>query len=110
MTGRIETIVRPFAPGDIFDANTLPAVEPGVANLPIITVLFGNPIPLQAAPIGIKNLFGGAKLSEVSRITSTKRVFNPDDHTQFVDVQRIDHLTMQDEQQQTHTFDFNNPA
>jgi len=77
---------------------------------PTITVLYGNAISLQLAANGITNLFGGVKLQEKSRTTSVKRVFNPDDNSQFVDVQRIESLVMTDENKQDHNFTFNNPA
>lgn len=34
--------------------------------------------------------------TENARVTETVRIFNPDDHEQFVDVERINKLTMKD--------------
>lgn len=79
-----------------------------MANKPNINVLYGNPISLQLAAIGITNLFGGVKLTEKNRTTSTKRIFNPSDHTQYVDIKRIETLIMADENKQEHHFAFNN--
>ena len=107
---KLEGVVRPFAAGDVFTAKPLAPVQPNFVAKPDIVVTFGNPIQLQAKPIGITNLFGGVKLSEISRTTSKKRVFNPDDNSQFVDVLRIETLKMQDANNQTHEFTFNNPA
>lgn len=107
---KVETIVRPFAPSDVFNARVLPPVQPPLETKPDITVNYGNPITLQLAPIGITNLFGGVKLTEKSRTTSTVRVTNPDDATQFVDVQRIESMVLTDENKQAHNFTFNNPA
>lgn len=39
---------------------------------------------------------GSSRWSEQSRVTETVRVFNPDDHSQFVDVERINKLSMRD--------------
>lgn len=105
---KLEGVVRPFAAGDVFSAKPLTPVQPNFDSKPDIVFTWGDPITLQAKPIGITNLFGGVKYTEVSRTTSTKRVFNPDDNTQFVDVQRIETLLMKDENGQQHNFTFNN--
>ena len=97
-------------PGDVFTARVLPPIQPPLEIKPDINVLYGNPISLQLAAIGITNLYGGVTNTEKSRTTSTKRVFNPDDNSQWVDVQRIETLVMTDENKQDHTFNFNNPA
>jgi hypothetical protein len=107
----LERIVRPFAPGEVFTARVLPPVQPAVAALPDVVLTFGNAIQLLAKPNGVTALFGGVKLNEVSRRTSVKRVFNPSDNSQFVDVERIDQLTLKDAAtSQLHTFQLNNPA
>lgn len=105
---KLEGVVRPFVVGDVFNATALPPVQPVNVAKPDIVFTFGNPITLQMKAIGITNLFGGVKLTEISRTTSTKRVFNPADRAQFVDVQRIETLLMQSEDGQQHNFNFKN--
>lgn len=107
---KLEGIVRPFAAGDVFNAKAFERNQPFLVAKDRIVVQFGNPIKLQMKPIGITNLFGGARLNEITRTTSTKRVFNPSDNTQFVDVERMDYLKMRDDNGQDHEFTFNNPA
>jgi hypothetical protein len=108
---QLEKIIRPFTATDVFTARQLPPTQPAVAAKPPVVYTFGNAIQLLAKPIGITNLTGGVKLSEVSRKTSTVRVTNPQDNSQFVDVQRIDSLIMKDVNSlQIHQFNFNNPA
>jgi hypothetical protein len=46
---------------------------------------------------------------EVSRATSTIRVFNPQDENQWVDVERIDSLIMRGPDSRQHVFRFRNP-
>lgn len=108
MTNKLEGVIRPFTTGDIFNARVLPPVQPAVATPPDITTLFGNQITLQLAPNGITALFGGVKLSEVSRKTSTVRVENPADSSQFVDIQRIEQLTLKDARGQLQDWTLNN--
>jgi hypothetical protein len=103
---KLEQVVRPFQAGDVFTAKSLPAVQPVTTIKPDIVVIWGKPINLQMKAIGITNLFGGQRLSEVSRTTRTRRVTNPQDETQFVDVEEITTLRMQDSKQQFHDFEF----
>ena len=107
----LERIIRPFAPGDVFTARVLPPVQPAVAALPDVVVIFGNAIPLLAKANGVTALVGGVKFKEVSRRTTVKRVFNPTDNSQYVDVARIEQLVLKDTAtSQLHTYDLNNPA
>lgn len=107
MTAKMEGVVRPFAPGDVFTAQLLPPVQPVVTAKPAITVAYGNAITLQLKGIGITNLFGGAKLTEKSRKTKTVRITNPNDDSQFVDVQKILSMKLVDESKKEHFFQFN---
>lgn len=107
MTTKLEGVVRPFANGDVFTAQLLPPVQPSFTAKPPITVLYGNAITLQLKAIGITNLYGGAKLAEVSRTTKTVRVTNPDDPSQFVDVEKILSMKLKDELDKEHFFNFN---
>ena len=104
---RLEGIVRPFIPGDVFSARVLPPAQPPIDQQEDIVVTWGNPISLQAKAIGVTNLHGGAKLQEQSRTTITRRVTNPDDPTQFVDVQAIQHIRLKDQVGALHEFTFN---
>lgn len=105
---KLEQVVRPFVAGDVFTAKALAPVQSVATVKPDIVVLWGKPITLKMKPIGVTNLYGGARLTEVSRTTSTKRIFNPADETQFVDVERIETLRMRDANQQFHDFTFEN--
>lgn len=107
MSIKLESIVRPFAPGDVFTAQLLPPVQPPFAAKPPITQRYGNAITLQLKGIGITNLFGGAKLTEKSRTTKTVRITNPNDDQQFVDVQKILSMKLVDEAKKEHFFQFN---
>src|SRR5678816_1485816 len=109
MTNKMEGLVRPFAAGDVFTAKALPAVQPNYEAKPDIVVTIGKPIPLLMKAIGITNLFGGVRLQELDRRTSTKRVFNDQDEEQWVDVSRIDYLKLRDNAtEQEHEWNFNN--
>ena len=108
MTGKLEQVVRPFAAGDVFTSKTLPPVQAVATIKPNITVLFGKPIKLQMKAIGVTNLYGGARLTEISRTTRTKRIFQNGDETSpnWVDVEEINTLRMQDANRQFHDFTF----
>jgi hypothetical protein len=107
----LERVIRPFAVNSVFTARSLPPIQPAVDPKPDVVLTFGDPISLLAKANGVTTLFGGAKLNEVSRRTSVKRVYNPTDNSQYVDVQRIEELVLKDAQtNQLHTFTLNNPA
>lgn len=107
MAHKLENIVRPFQDGDVFTAKLLPPVQPNFEALPPITRLYGDAITLQLKGIGITNLYGGAKLQEISRTTKTVRISNPTDASQFVDVEKILTMKLRDEQDKEHFFNFN---
>jgi len=104
---KLEGIVRPFQTDDVFTARQLPPVQLPIEPQDDIEAVWGNPISLQFKAIGIKNLHGGAKLHETSRTTTTVRVENPSDSSQFVMVEKIRSLQMKDETGADHSFDFN---
>lgn len=103
---KLEQVVRPFQAGDVFTSKSLPAVQPSTVVKPDIVVIWGKPITLQMKAIGITNLFGGQRLSEVSRTTRTRRVFNEQNENQWVDVEEIQTLRMRDANHQFHDFEF----
>lgn len=117
MSKRLEQVVRPFQQGLVFTARTLPpppnqagpslGFDPSYPAEDIVQE-WGGTIQLLYKAIGVKNLYGGAELTEVSRQTTTVRVENPDDPTQFVDVERIQKLHMRDENGADHFLTLNN--
>ena len=107
MANKFEGIVRPFQEGDVFSAKVLAPSSPTVTADDVTTEV-GKPVKLIAKPIGVRDLNSG-KLKETGRWTSTVRVENPDDPDQYVMVERIDRLRLQDDSGQEHDWTFNNP-
>jgi hypothetical protein len=107
----LEAVVRPFQAAEAFNAKALAPPTPSATGgpLPDVEQVWGNPIQLLSKAIGVTNLnTGGKHWSEVSRTTSTVRVTNPTDPTQFVDVARVDSLHLQDENGADHFMTLNN--
>ena len=105
---KLEGVVRPFSAPQVFSAGALTPVQPNYTAKAPIVFTWGKAIKLQCKPIGITNLFGGERLHEISRTTVTKRVFQDDDPTSpnWVDVEQIKTLKMQDANRQEHEFEF----
>lgn len=104
----LETIVRPFVT-ESFGSRALVPVGPVGPTKPNIVVSWGNASALQAKAIGVKDLNSGKFWTEQDRKTTRVRVHNPDDPTQFVDLDRIDELHMQDEKGNDHFMTLNHP-
>jgi hypothetical protein len=105
----LETIVRPFV-AEPFGGRSLVPVGPAGPGKPNIVVSWGNPSTLQAKAIGVKDLNTGKFWTEQDRKTSRIRVHNPSDSSQFVDIDRIDSIHLQDEKGNDHFMTLNNPA
>jgi hypothetical protein len=106
---KLETIVRPFQAGDVFTARVLPPVHLPAAPPAPVTATWGQGISLLSTAIGINDLKIGVVHTEIARKTHTVRVENPDDPNQYVDVQRIDQLRLQDENGVESTWNLHNP-
>jgi hypothetical protein len=107
MTGKLETVVRPFQIGDIFSARVLPPAQPLTTTAEPVVAIWGKEISLQATALGIHNWKIGVIHNEISRTTITKRVTNPTDASQYVDVQAIKTLRTKDENGVEQSFNFN---
>jgi hypothetical protein len=106
---KLETIVRPFQAGDVFTARVLPPVQPPAAPPAPITATWGKGISLLSTAIGMSDWKIGVVHTEIARKTHTVRVENPNDASQYLDVQRIDQMRLQDENGVQSTWNFNNP-
>ena len=105
----LEQVVRPFAI-EPFSARTLPPVQPVSDIKPNIVVEWGGPSTLIAKSIGVHDLnSGGKNWQEQSRQVHKKRVTNPSDPSQFVDVEAIDKMHFKDENGADHFLHMNNP-
>jgi hypothetical protein len=91
-----ERIVRPFQARTVAPAPVLPAPGSTTAAVPNVELKFGA--------VGETKTFNGSEshsmstfcptaVRETARETHTKRVENPDDPTQYVNVEVIDKLT-----------------
>lgn len=104
----LEAIIRPAQARDVFTARVLPPANPSPTNLSPVVIFWGDPISLISKSIGVNKLVGGVTRTEVSRKTSTVRITNPNDASQFVDVQRVDAIQMKDEYGQLYSWQFHN--
>lgn len=93
---RLEYIVRPFQTADVTPPSI--AVDPNAEPQPNLVLKFGE----QGAIKQLSGSFNSTISSytddnhqEVSRETSVKRITNPDDSSQFVDVEVINKLTVE---------------
>ncbi len=93
---KLEQVIRPFQNGDVFTARTLAPVEqPAVPNTDPIVVSWGAESSGDYTSFALSGLVGGTVVySEKSRVTNTVRVTNPQDDSQFVDVERIEKLVL----------------
>lgn len=106
----LEKIVRPFQANIPFTARRLTPDQPAEGSTPeIVTLEWGDTIEANYKQYSIGGLAGATvKWTEVSRQTTTVRVSNPSDESQFVDVERIDRLTMRNEKGQEQELVLNN--
>lgn len=108
---KLETAVRPFQTGDVFTARVLPPMQAETVPPDPISVKWGKPISLMLAKAGGKweVIAKWPSEDEIARTTSTVRVTNPTDPSQYVDVERIDSLTLRAENGLARTLTLNNP-
>jgi hypothetical protein len=90
---RLESIVRPFQTTDFSPGRTTPQGAVPVAETLLVEIgKVGQVTTFQGSFSLTTTVYMDQKAKEISRETSVKRVTNPDDETQFVDVERIDKL------------------
>jgi hypothetical protein len=108
----LERIVRPFVAGSPFSARRLPPVPPTEEPEAPEPVVWGKEIGTEYTPF-VNTFTGWQKQdTEVSRKTSTVRVFQNNDQSSsnWVDVERIDQLRMRRNSGEEYDMIFNNPA
>lgn len=88
----MERVVRPFQNGDVFTARVLPPVQPVNEVLPPVhTSIIGAPDTTydeEPAPVTLGFQVEWQE-DHSRRVTDQVRVENPDDPSQFVEVERI---------------------
>lgn len=95
----LEKIVRPFQTPEVFDARTLTPQQLQDENPDDAVATWGAPSSGDYTQFQISGLVGGTTTyTEKSRVTENVRVENPDDPSQFVEVERIKELRMANEQ------------
>lgn len=106
----LEGIIRPFQIGDVFDARTLtPPAQPNNTPKADIIEIWGDDDSSDYQAYQLSGLIGGKVIyKEKSRVTSTHRIFNPEDSGQFVDVKRIDKLVLASDKGDEIHFQMNN--
>ena len=91
-SARIEKIVRPFETGNVFDSRVAAPVQPATDEPEnMVLVIEGNAEgKYQEEPSPVFLGYEGKWDEDPSRrVTDTVRITNPDDTSQFVDVERI---------------------
>jgi hypothetical protein len=108
----LERIVRPFVTLDVTPPQRIidPAIE-AVPNLVLQIGMEGTIKTLNGSYSASINGYTDSNNTELSRETSVKRVTNPDDPSQFVDVEVVNKLTVEKGKQDTYqksSYEFNN--
>ncbi len=98
--------IPPTQPSRQPSPQELPSIPVAQANVQSLTASVNamrqviNYITGRQGPQGPQGTSGSpskpARWTEASRSTGTVRIYNPDDKTQFVDVEQINQLTMKD--------------
>lgn len=106
----LENIIRPFQLGDVFTARVLPNVQqPATAPADPVEKTFGDDSSGDYTQFQLSGLVGGVvTYNEKSRVTKTVRIHNPDDDSQFVDVERIQKLVLASSKGDEIHFNLNN--
>lgn len=92
MTVKLEGIVRPFQEGDVFNARVLAPAQPpiGAAEVVVLSVTGSAEAKWIAEPDPTSFGITVSWEEDKSRRVSEKvRVENPDDSTQYVEIERI---------------------
>lgn len=98
----IEQIVRPFQRTDVFNARVAPVTTQPIKPEPeppvqIEIVGSHNGQFVEEPPPFVNNFTVDWEEDKSRRVTSTERVENPDDPSQFVDVERVDQVVFKND-------------
>ncbi len=106
----LERIVRPFQLNEVFTArHTAPVDQMPVAPQEDVTKSWGGTISGTYTQFALSGIIGGTVIyTEKDRVTQTVRVENPDDSSQFVDVERIVSMRLANDQGNEIHFNLNN--
>jgi hypothetical protein len=105
----MEQIIRPFQIGDVFTARPHAPARPATVEVQEQTVLvIGKPNPSSYTQYVLSGI-GQFKVewSEESRVTSRHRITQPGKPENYVDVERIDALTLKSNDGQRIDFRLN---
>lgn len=103
----LEQIIRPFQGYDPFNARRLPPQQTVEAPEDVETS-WGQGGSGNYSQFTLSGLVGGTvNYAEKDRVTETVRIENPDDPSQFVDVERIKQLRLANEQGNEILFNLN---
>lgn len=106
MSTTLEGIVRPFSAPEVFTARRTVQVE---AKPPVQAAILTWGKPIDAKFLRPDTVFELKDVTEKSRVTRVERVENPNDPTQFVDVERIISMVMtNDKTGEEQNWKFNN--
>lgn len=107
---KLEAIIRPFQLGDVFNARSLPPVQPPTTEPKAdVDKVWGKGNSGNYTAFVLSGLVGGVvTFNETSRVTRKVRVTNPTDSSQFVDVERIEKLVMATSKGDEIHFNLNN--
>lgn len=110
MSQAMENIVRPFESGDVFNARRAAVVPFVAAPLPEAVVKsWGKGIPAEWQQwTGVIMDAVVTNYVEKSRTTSIQRIENPENPSNFVDVERTESMVLQREDGQELQLNFNN--
>ncbi len=107
----LERIVRPFQSKDVTPPRRILAPsEPPVDNVLIQCGQAGSTKTFNSSYSSTITAYVEAKHRELNRETSVKRITNPDDETQYVDVELIDKLKTSGVNGQETTFTYKNKS
>jgi hypothetical protein len=107
----LERIVRPFQSKDVTPPQRiLNPSEPPVDNVLIQCGQNGSTKTFNSSFSSTVTSYVEAKHRELSRATQVKRITNPDDETQYVDVELIDKLKTSGVNGKETTFSYKNKS
>jgi hypothetical protein len=107
----LERIVRPFQSRDVTPPQRiLNPSEPQVDNVLIQCGQTGSTKTFNSSYSSTITSYVESKHRELSRETSVKRITNPDDDSQYVDVELIDKLKTSGVNGQETTFTYKNKS
>lgn len=87
-----EGIVRPFTTPNYGPVDTVQAEVPASDPISVKIGEGGKGYSFNGSESSTLTFYMDAKVKETTRDTTVHRVYNPDDHSQYVDVEAIDRL------------------